>query len=76
MILTKYYSRDHIMQEEMTGSCDAYGGEIESGISVGNLQDKGVNGRMLLQWILKKRNKMGLRGLGSSGSEQEQVAGS
>jgi hypothetical protein len=76
VLLTKYYSRDRTMDEDMAGACGAYGGEMEPGISVGNLKDKGANGRMLLQYVLKKRKRMGCHGLGSTGSGQEQVAGS
>jgi hypothetical protein len=64
------------MDEDMAGACGAYGGEMEPGISVGNLKGKGANGRMLLNYILKKRNRMRWHGLGSSGSGQEQVADS
>ena len=76
VLLTKYYSRDHIVDEDMAGACGAYGAEMEPVISLGNLKDNGVNCRMLLQYILKKRKIMGWHGLGSSGSGQEQVAGS
>jgi len=64
------------MDEDMAGACGAYGGEMEPGISMGNLKDTGVNGRMLLKYIIKKRNRMGWHGLGSSGSGKKQVAGS
>jgi len=32
---------------------------MEPGISMGNLKDTGVNGRMLLKYISKKINRMG-----------------
>jgi len=47
------------MDEDMAGACGAYGGEMEPGISIGNLKDTGVNDRMLLKYISKKRNRMG-----------------
>ena len=69
MLLTKYYSRDDIMDEDMDGVCGTYGGEMEPGITVGSLQSRCINGRMLLKHILKKRNRMGWRGPDSSGSD-------
>ena len=40
------------------------------------LKDLGVDGRVMLKWIIKKSNRIVKYGLDSSGSGQRQVAGS
>jgi len=61
-LLTKYSSSDQIEKNEMGGICSTYGasGEVLTGFCWGNLmerdhlEDPGVDGRIILKWILRK----------------------
>ena len=58
LLLTKYCSGDKI-KNEMGGACSAYWGE-RRGVCRGNLReivhlgDPGIDGRIILRWILRK----------------------
>ena len=62
MLLTKYYSADHIVKNEMGGLCSTNCGEAYTGFWLGNLREKehledpDLDGRIVLKWIFRKWN--------------------
>jgi hypothetical protein len=57
-VLTQYFSGGKIEKNEMGGECSAYGGEERCiqgfGGEIDLFGDTGVDGRMILRWILRK----------------------
>jgi len=61
---TQYCSGDKIEKNEMGRTCSAYGGKGEAytGLWWGNLRERdhlgdlGVDGRIILRWIFRKRD--------------------
>jgi hypothetical protein len=57
---------DYIEKNEMGRACSTYGGEVHTGIWWGNLrerdhlEDPGIDGRIILRWILRKWNGGGM----------------
>jgi len=56
VVPTIYYLGDQIKENEMDGPCVTYREKRErhTGFWWGNLNDTGIDGRIILTWILKK----------------------
>ena len=74
MFLGIFFHVSHVGKNEIDSACSMYGeGDEYSGLWWGNLRQgehlegPGVDGRIILRWIFRKRN--GGHGLNRSGSE-------
>jgi hypothetical protein len=61
VLTTKYYSGHQIKEHEMDGACSTYGGEQNCVVfrhgnmkERGHLKDLGVDGKIILKFILKQ----------------------
>jgi hypothetical protein len=71
IILSKYCSGDQIEKSEMGGECNTYGGEERCIQGFGgenlrerdHLEDTGIDGRIILGWIVRKWVRMEWTGL-------------
>jgi hypothetical protein len=60
VLLTKYYSDDHIVKNGMDGVCSTYCGDVYKGFWWGNLrerdhlEDPDLDGRIVLKRIFRK----------------------
>jgi hypothetical protein len=79
LLPTKYYSADQVSENEIGWPCGLWEQKNVCRVLVGSMQEKsqfedlGVDGRMILKWVLRKQNR---RAWTESGSGHRSVAGS